>query len=149
MKARLPVLAAIALSALALGAGAFPAIAQPRCGALQTIRVNDLDMTPDPLPRGQAVQRWLAKVEVTGAGECPTRLRVRERDQVASAEIPWTFRPGLNVIPIPGNPGFRLAAANVCFHLAADIQGSPRPLDGARPCAKAAAGGTPPSFTLR
>lgn len=149
MKARLPVLAVIALSALALAAGAFPAIAQSQCGALKTIRVNDLDMTPDPLPQGQPVQRWLAKVDVTGAGECPTRLRVRERDQVASAEIPWTFRPGLNVIPIPGHPGFRLAAANACFHLAADIQGSPRPLDGVRPCAKAAAGGTPPSFTLR
>jgi len=138
----------VALGLLALGAPAGAGAAEPvRCASIKTVRVSDLGMTPSPLPQGEAVQRWVAKLEVAGSGECAVRLRVREGARPASVELVWTLRPGLNVIPIPGAPGFRVAAGTPCFHVAADLRGGARPLDGPRFCAKRQSG-SPPAFTL-
>src|SRR3990172_5819809 len=67
----------VALSLLALGAPAGAGAAEPvRCASIKTVRVSDLGMTPSPLPQGEAVQRWVAKLEVAGSGEGAVRLRV-------------------------------------------------------------------------
>ena len=41
----------------------------------------------------------------------------------------------------------RVAAGTPCFHVAADLRGGARPLDGPRFCAKRQSG-SPPAFTL-
>ncbi len=140
--------AAIVMFAVALVA--FPAAAQPiQCGGLHGLMVQDLDMIPDPAVQGQPLQRWIVKLRADGNGECATRILVRDRDQVVGHAVAWTLRPGVNTIPVPVTPGYRMQAADHCYTVLADIQNTQRPLDAARQFCARMTPPRPPSWSLR
>src|SRR4051812_979841 len=49
------------------------------CGKNHRIAIEDLDMSPDPINRGERVKQWRVRVRVDGSGECETTFEVREQ----------------------------------------------------------------------
>jgi len=145
---KLLTLAVVAL--IALGLTALEATAQPvSCAGLHALLITDLDMLPDPAVQGQPIQRWIVKLRADGNGECATRILVRDRDQWAGNAFATTLRPGVNVITMPANPGYRMQPGDHCFVVLADILGSQRPIDSGRQfCAKLVPP-RPPAWTLK
>lgn len=67
--------------ATALAAAPVDSSAQPRrpsCTGSHRLSVSHLDMSPDPVANGQAIQRWRVVLNVDGDGECDTVLQVKE-----------------------------------------------------------------------
>jgi hypothetical protein len=145
---KLLTLAVVAL--IALGLTVLDATAQPlQCGGLHALMIMDLDMVPDPAVQGQPIQRWIVKLRADGNGECATRIMVRDRDQWAGNAVAFTLRPGLNVIPVPATPGYRMQGQDHCYTVLADIQGTQRPIDAGRQFCARMNPPRPPSWSLR
>jgi hypothetical protein len=114
------------------------------CGKSHHISIQDLDMSPDPLSRGERVQRWRIKVRVDGSGECETTFEIRERpgNDVVARGGRRALRPGVNEIVLDGAEGYRLRRKEHCFEVLADIERTRRAVDAAeRFCAHETANG--------
>src|ERR1043165_6567028 len=68
------------------------------CGKNHHIAIEDLDMSPDPVNRGERVQTWRIRVRVDGSGECDTLFEIREKpgDAVVARGERHLLRPGVN-----------------------------------------------------
>jgi hypothetical protein len=101
------------------------------CGKNHRINITDLDMSPDPLERGQRVKRWRITVEVDGTGECETTFEIREkpgRDVVARGGR-RVLRPGKNEIQLEPDGKYRFRNREHCFEVLADIERTRRAID--------------------
>jgi hypothetical protein len=111
------------------------------CGKNHRISIEDLDMSPDPVKRGERVQRWRIKVRVDGSGECETTFEIRERpgDEVVARGARRALRPGVNEITLQPAEGYRFQRSEHCFEVLADIERTRKPVDAAeRFCAREA-----------
>jgi len=109
------------------------------CGGEHRLRVADLDMTPDPIAQGERIRSWRVRVRSEGREDCQTTLSVRERtdgDLVGRARV-YYLRPGLNTIEFDPLESYRFHRREHCFDVIADVSGTGRPVDAARPfCAR-------------
>ena len=104
------------------------------CGGEHRLRVEDLDMSPDPVAEGQPVRALRVRVRADGSGECQTNLQVRETrdgDIVARARV-FRLRPGVNEITFEPVDRYRFSRNEHCFDVLADIAGTARRIDAAR-----------------
>src|SRR5262245_13235714 len=109
---RVLMLTAVAAFAIALGQSQVNAA---QCGGLHKLKVTDLNMIPDPARAGERIQYWLIKLNADGNGECATRIRITDKNQVAGNDVLWKLRPGENTIKIPANSGYKMQAQDHCF----------------------------------
>jgi hypothetical protein len=128
------------VGALALAAAA--ASAAPRriaCGKGHRLSIVDLDMSPDPMNKGERIRAWRVTVQVDGSGECDTVFQIREQggDRLVGQEMKRMLKPGINEIEFPAREGYRFRAREHCFEVIADIEGTKKPVDaGRRFCAR-------------
>lgn len=120
------------------------------CGKNHHIAIEDLDMSPDPVNRGESVQRWRIRVRVDGSGECDTTFEVREKpgNTVVARGGRHVLRPGVNEIVLQPVQGYRFRRNEHCFEVLADIERTRRALDAKeRFCARESANGK--RFSMR
>ncbi|HEY6199534.1 MAG TPA: hypothetical protein VI231_13055 [Candidatus Binatia bacterium] len=125
----------VQLVVLVLSAGFGSALAADRdrisCGKNHRISIEDLDMSPDPINRGDRVQNWRIKVHVDGSGECDTLFEIREKpgDTVVARGGRHLLHPGVNEIVIPAAQGYRFNKHETCFQVLADIERTRKAID--------------------
>jgi len=101
------------------------------CGKNHHISIEDLDMSPDPINRGDRVQNWRIKVRVDGSGECDTFFEIREKpgDTVVARGDRHLLHPGVNEIVLPAAQGYRFNKHETCFQVLADIERTRKAID--------------------
>ncbi len=125
----------LSIAALVLTAGFGSARAADRggirCGGNHHIAIEDLDMSPDPVSRGERVQNWRIRVRVDGSGECDTLFEIRENggNTVVARGGRHVLHPGVNEITLPGGQGYRMSRHEHCFQVLADIGNTRKPVD--------------------
>ena len=110
------------------------------CRGGDRLRIQDLDMSPDPMMQGQRVRNWIVKIRLDGNRPCDTEIEVREgNDLVGRAR--YSLRPGVNEIQMQPAEGYRLRNREHCFTVTADLEGTRRPVDADRQfCARQLSG---------
>ena len=120
------------------------------CGKNHHISIQDLDMSPDPINRGERVKQWRIRVNVDGSGECDTVFEIREKpgDDVVAQGGRHVLHSGVNEIVLQGAEGYRFRRKEHCFEVLADIERTRRPVDAKEQfCARESANGK--RFSMR
>jgi hypothetical protein len=101
------------------------------CGKNHHISIHDLDISPDPINRGERVKQWRIQVQVDGSGECDTTFQIREKpgNEVVARGGRHALHAGMNEIVLPGVEGYRFRKNEHCFEVVADIERTPRAVD--------------------
>src|SRR5574342_818153 len=76
------------------------------CRKGDLIKIQDLDMTPDPIVQGQRIRSWRVRVRLEGNRACETEIEIREgNDLVGRAR--YNLRPGVNEVQVGPAEGYR------------------------------------------
>ncbi|MGH7767054.1 MAG: hypothetical protein ACREQP_06335 [Candidatus Binatia bacterium] len=114
------------------------------CGKNHNLVITDLDMTPDPVERGQQVKLWRVSVQVDGSGECETNFELREKPtrELVAQKNNRILKPGLNRVQLEPDGKYRFRAREHCFEVLADIERTRKPVDSREGfCARETANG--------
>jgi hypothetical protein len=105
-----------------------------RCAGGHRIRILDLNISPDPISRGQKIEKLRAVVQVDGNGECETLFEITEDPgvEVVAQAVKKLLRPGKNHIEFRPIGPYRFRAREHCFQVIADIAGTRRAVDAPR-----------------
>ncbi len=115
------------------------------CRGGERIRIQDLDVSPDPLIEGQRIRSWKVRLRFDGNRECETAIMIREGNDVVAQGRRVTLRPGINELDIPPAEGYRFRGREHCFDVMVDLEGTRRRVDADRRfCAR-----QKPSWSLR
>jgi hypothetical protein len=107
------------------------------CRKGDVLRIQDLDVSPDPLVEGQRIKAWRVRIRLDGNRECETEILVREGDEVAGRLRDQVLRPGVNDIVVQPMENYRFQRNEHCFEVTVDLEGSRRRVDADRRfCAK-------------
>jgi hypothetical protein len=121
-----------ALSVLALPADGGAADRGRGCRKGDILRIQDLDVAPDPLVEGQRIKAWSARIRLDGDRECETDIAVREGDEVVGRVRNHVLRPGVNDVVIPPTETYRFKGKEHCFEVTVDLEGTRRRVDADR-----------------
>jgi hypothetical protein len=102
------------------------------CRGGDRIRIQDLDVSPDPVIEGQRIRTWRVRLRLEGNRECETEVMIREGNDLAGQGRRITLRPGINEIEIPPVEGYRFRGREHCFDVVVDIEGTRRRVDADR-----------------
>jgi len=105
---------------------------QITCAPPHRLRVLDLDMSPDPVRRGQPIAAWRITIHSDWNGECGTHFEVHDQDQVAGSGFVQAIRPGRSVYTLPASPHYRFQRRDHCFLVQAHIGGTFTPIGAQR-----------------
>lgn len=115
------------------------------CRSGDRIRIQDLDVSPDPLIEGQRIRSWKVRLRLEGNRECETAIMIREDNDLVAQGQRVTLRPGINEIDIAPAEGYRFRGREHCFDVVVDLEGTRRRVDADRRiCARQR-----PSWSLR
>jgi hypothetical protein len=107
------------------------------CRKGDILRIQDLDVSPDPLVEGQRIKAWRVRIRLNGNRECETEILVREGDEVVGRVRDQVLRPGVNDIVVQPMENYRFQRNEHCFEVTVDLEGSRRRVDADRRfCAK-------------
>jgi len=108
-----------------------------RCGGSHTMRVTELDMSPDPVNSGQRINSFRVKLRADGSGECMTTVRVEDGDRTVAIRTAYRLKPGINELTLIPSSNYRFDRDEHCFTVKADISNSYKNVDAERRfCAK-------------
>lgn len=102
------------------------------CRSGDRIRIQDLDVSPDPLIEGQRIRSWKVRVRFDGNRECETEIMIREGNDVVAQGRRITLRPGLNEIDVQPVEAYRFRGREHCFDVVVDLEGTRRRVDADR-----------------
>jgi hypothetical protein len=102
------------------------------CRRGERVRIQDLDVSPDPLVEGQRIKGWRVRVQFDGNRECETEIEIREGNDVVARERNFTLRPGVNETQIPPLENYRFHRGEHCFEVVVDLEGTRRQVDADR-----------------
>lgn len=106
------------------------------CRSGDRIRIQDLDVAPDPLVQGDRIKGWTARVRLDGNRQCETEIEIREGNEVV-AQGDYNLRPGINEIQLKPLERYRFHRGEHCFEVVVDLEGTRRKVDADRRfCAK-------------
>jgi hypothetical protein len=115
------------------------------CRSGDRLRIQDLDVSPDPLIEGQRIRSWKVRLFLEGNRECETEIMVREGNDLVGRGRRIMLRPGVNEIDVQPAENYRFHGREHCFDVLVDLEGSRRRVDADRRfCAKQR-----PSWSLR
>jgi hypothetical protein len=107
------------------------------CRGGERLRIQDLDVSPDPLVQGQRIRSWRVRVQLNSDRECETEIVVREGNDIVGRARNYNLRPGMNDVEIQPVETYRFQGNEHCFEVVVDLEGSRRRLDADRRfCAK-------------
>ena len=80
-----------------------------RCRRGDRLKIQDLDVYPDPVIEGQRIRAWKVRIRLDGNRECDAEIEIRERrgNEVVGRERRRTLRPGSNEFDIRAVDGYR------------------------------------------
>jgi hypothetical protein len=96
------------------------------------IRIQDLDMSPDPVIEGQRIREWKVRVRFDGRRECETDIVIRQGENNVGRLRNYHLRPGVNEITVPAADSFRMRGREYCFNVQVDLDGSRQRVDADR-----------------
>jgi hypothetical protein len=102
------------------------------CRRGDRLRIQDLDMSPDPVIEGQRIRGWKVRLNFDGRRECDTDIFIREGNNIVGHVRDLKLRPGVNEIEIPAADSFRIRAREHCFNVQVDFEGSRQQIDADR-----------------
>lgn len=102
------------------------------CRRGDRLRIEDLDMSPDPMIDGQRMRSFRVRLRFDGNRECETTVAVREGGETVGIEQRFNLRPGINDIELRPAEGYRFRGREHCFNVVVDLEGSRKELDAAR-----------------
>jgi hypothetical protein len=102
------------------------------CRRGDRIRIQDLDVAPDPLVEGQRIKGWRVRINFEGNRECETEIEIREGNDVVARERNFILRPGINEAQIPSAENYRFHRGEHCFEVVVDLEGTRRQVDADR-----------------
>jgi hypothetical protein len=115
------------------------------CRSGDRIRVQDLDVSPDPLIEGQRIRSWKVRLVLETNRECETEIMVREGNDVTAQARRVMLRPGVNEIDLSPAEAYRFRGREHCFDVIVNLEGTRRRVDADRRfCAQQR-----PSWSLR
>jgi hypothetical protein len=102
------------------------------CRRGDRVRIQDLDVSPDPLVEGDRIRGWRVRIRLDGERQCETEIEIREGDEVVARESDYTLRPGINEIQIRPLERYRFHRSEHCFEVVVDLEGTRRKIDADR-----------------
>jgi hypothetical protein len=101
------------------------------CRRGDRIRIQDLDMSPDPLMEGQRIRVWRVKIRFDGNRECDTDVEIREGNNVVAKDR-ISLRPGVNDINIRPDERYTFRGRENCLNVVVDLEGTRNQVDADR-----------------
>jgi hypothetical protein len=101
------------------------------CRGGDRIRIQDLDVSPDPLIEGERIRGWRVRVRLDGNRDCETEIEIREGNEVV-AQGDYLLRPGINEIQLKPLERYRFHRGQHCFEVVVDLEGTRRRVDADR-----------------
>jgi hypothetical protein len=115
------------------------------CRGGDRLRIQDVDVSPDPLIQGQRIRSWRVRVRLDGNRECEAEIMVREGNEIVGRARNHNLRPGVNEVDVQPIENYRFQRNEHCFDVVVDLDGSRRRIDADRRfCAKQT-----PAWTMR
>ena len=102
------------------------------CRRGDRIKIQDLDVSPDPIVEGQRIRMWRVRIRYDGNRECDTEIEIREGRDPVGQERRYTLRPGINELEIQPMAGYRFRSREHCFDVVVDLEGTRRKADADR-----------------
>ena len=102
------------------------------CRRADSIAIQDLDVSPDPLIEGQRIRGWKVRVNFDGNRECNTEIEIREGGETVGRARRTTLRPGITEIDVEPAERYRFQGREHCFNVVIDLDGTRRQADAAR-----------------
>ena len=99
------------------------------CRRGDRIRIQELDVSPDPLVEGERIRSWRVRIRLDGERQCETEIEIREGDEVVARESNYALRPGINEIQIRPLERYRFHRSEHCFEVLVDLEGTRRKVD--------------------
>jgi len=93
------------------------------CRRGDRIKIQDLDMNPDPIIEGQRIRSWKVRIQLNGNRECDTEVEVREGNEVVARER-LSLRPGINELNVRPDERYRFRGREHCFDVVVDLEGT-------------------------
>ncbi|HYY24886.1 MAG TPA: hypothetical protein VE689_05285 [Candidatus Udaeobacter sp.] len=94
------------------------------CRGSDRLRIEDLDVSPDPLVHGQRIRSWRVRVRLNSDRERETEIMVREGNEMVGRARNYTLRPGINEVEIQPAETYRFQRNEHCFDVIVDLEGS-------------------------
>lgn len=101
------------------------------CRRGDRIRIQDLDMSPDPIIEGQRIRSWRVKIQLEGNRECDTEIEIREGNEVVAKER-LSLRPGINEVNVRPDERYTFRGREHCFEVVVDLEGTRNRADADR-----------------
>ncbi|HWO41046.1 MAG TPA: hypothetical protein VNO43_04510 [Candidatus Eisenbacteria bacterium] len=102
------------------------------CRRGERIRIQDLDVTPDPLIDSDRIRGWRVRLLFEGHRACETDIEIREGGEVIALERNYTLRPGINEMQLRPTERYRFERDEHCFRVVVDLEGTRREVDSDR-----------------
>jgi hypothetical protein len=102
------------------------------CRGGDRLRIQDLDLSPDPVIEGQRIRLWKVRIRLDGNRECETEISIREGNDLVGQERHYNLRPGINEIEIQPVESYRFRGREHCFDVIVDLEGTRRRVDSDR-----------------
>ena len=107
------------------------------CRRNDRLRIEDLDVSPDPIVEGTRIRSWKVRVRFDGNRECETEISIREGGDVVAQGRRINLRPGVNEVDLRPSESYRFRGREHCFNVQVDLEGSRKDVDASRRfCAK-------------
>lgn len=103
------------------------------CRRNDRVSIEDLDMSPDPIVRGQRVRAWRVKLYFEGSRDCETEIEIRDSDNyVVARESRVDLRRGINEINIHPDERYEFRGKEHCMKVILNLEGSGKDVDAKR-----------------
>lgn len=90
------------------------------CRRDNSLQIQDLDMSPNPIVEGQRVRVWKVRMSFEGRREC-------EGNKLLATRVTTDCAPDINEIEIPVGDAFGFKGRESCFNVQVDLEGSCQP----------------------
>jgi hypothetical protein len=104
-----------------------------RCGRNDRVTIEDLNMSPDPIAKGQRVRSWQVRLNFQGRRDCETEIEIRDRENnVLAREERVDLRRGINEIRIRPDERFQFRGGEHCLRVIVSLEGTRKDVDARR-----------------
>ena len=110
---------------------AMAAVGGRGCRRGDRIRIQDLDMAPDPVVEGQRIRGWRVQIRFDGNRECNTEVEIRDGNKVVARDR-IALRPGVNDINIRPDERYAFRGREHCLNVVVDLEGTRNQVDADR-----------------
>lgn len=109
------------------------------CAKPPKFEIESLAFFPDPLPEARKIDQWRAIIRSDSSEICPATLAIVEagKSEPITREAKAELTIGVNNVLFYAVDSYRMSGTELCFELAAYINGNKAPMESPRPfCAQ-------------